>query len=161
MLDTNVYEIMGTVLDELFTDDRTTDVKHGEIESSSLPSQWQCIAANSTGIPTTILHTKTLGGDNVNETPSSESVLGEVQAKHTEPKKQYHNLIEKRRKDSINQAIQELDSHLPRRGERHYDTFQMIRRNKTSILRATVGYISKLKADISLLEEKNGVLEAV
>lgn len=77
-------------------------------------------------------------------------------------RKDNHNMIERRRRFNINDRIKELGTLLPRHDESYYDLVRDLRRNKGTILRASVAYLRCLKKDASripYMEEKQKLLE--
>ncbi|XP_054708562.1 microphthalmia-associated transcription factor-like isoform X2 [Uloborus diversus] len=77
-------------------------------------------------------------------------------------KKDNHNMIERRRRFNINDRIKELGTLLPRTDDPYYELVRDLRRNKGTILRASVAYLRCLKKDASRIpdmEEKQRLLE--
>ncbi|KFM81482.1 hypothetical protein X975_08452, partial [Stegodyphus mimosarum] len=77
-------------------------------------------------------------------------------------KKDNHNMIERRRRFNINDRIKELGTLLPRHDDPYFELVRDLRRNKGTILRASVAYLRCLKKDASripAMEEKQRHLE--
>eukprot|EP00092_Neocalanus_flemingeri_P028014 GFUD01030417.1.p1 GENE.GFUD01030417.1~~GFUD01030417.1.p1 ORF type:complete len:584 (+),score=158.72 GFUD01030417.1:290-2041(+) len=70
-------------------------------------------------------------------------------------KKDNHNIIERRRRYTINDRITELGTLLPKQNEQYYDIVRDVRQNKGSILKASVDYIRHLRRE----SEKKASLE--
>eukprot|EP00092_Neocalanus_flemingeri_P001673 GFUD01001784.1.p1 GENE.GFUD01001784.1~~GFUD01001784.1.p1 ORF type:complete len:136 (+),score=38.49 GFUD01001784.1:363-770(+) len=72
-------------------------------------------------------------------------------------KKDNHNIIERRRRYTINDRITELGTLLPKQNEQYYEIVRDVRQNKGSILKASVDYIRHLRRETekkASLEEK-------
>eukprot|EP00092_Neocalanus_flemingeri_P036484 GFUD01039726.1.p1 GENE.GFUD01039726.1~~GFUD01039726.1.p1 ORF type:complete len:243 (+),score=65.98 GFUD01039726.1:36-764(+) len=77
-------------------------------------------------------------------------------------KKDNHNIIERRRRYTINDRITELGTLLPKQNEQYYEIVRDVRQNKGSILKASVDYIRLLRRERekkASLEEKYKKLE--
>lgn len=77
-------------------------------------------------------------------------------------KKDNHNMIERRRRFNINDRIKELGTLLPRHDDPYFELVRDLRRNKGTILRASVAYLKCLKQDASRIphiEEQQKQLE--
>lgn len=77
-------------------------------------------------------------------------------------RKDNHNMIERRRRFNINDRIKELGTLLPHHDESYFELVRDLRRNKGTILRASVAYLRCLKKDVSripFMEEKQKLLE--
>merc|ERR1712227_996867 len=81
----------------------------------------------------------------VKEEPLCEDDLRALQKDRQ--KKDNHNMIERRRRFNINDRIKELGTLLPKQNEQYYELVRDVRRNKGSILKASVDYIRILKKE--------------
>lgn len=139
--------IAEEVVNELFPEGGKDIVNSDEVEMDLAPSHQKCLASSSPQFTTTIQFTDLVHRDNVHKTLSSLGELVEFGRNTTDQKKNNHNLAERRRRNGIDEAIHELSILLPKEGEKYYDFFRNLRRNKASVLRAAVEYIVKLKEE--------------